>query len=383
MIDMRDVWDVYEGATFRIHHNYEACYWWYRKDWFDAKGVQVPTTWDEVAQMGAVFTDEASDVWATEDGLTSGGFLNVYLAWITLQAGGNPFDADDKYRTALEYIKSLMDNKTLNPASLQKSYDQQNADYQADKVAFMRQWRYFYDLAHGNTDWYADGKAEIGLPPAGPVGKPLTYVAGWGWGIPTTTLSVMAALLASYAFARIAVPGRNILLWLFILSMSLPDIVTVIPLYRLLANMGLLDSLVGLTLIMSSVLVPFTVWVLIAFIQQGPYDIEEAAIIDGANLFKIFRYIMIPLTSPALATMFVINFINSWNNLLYPLAFSGSPKSKTLSVAITEIYQARAPWGRPWNLVSTLGVVMVVPVIILVMFSQKAIVRGLTRGAIK
>jgi ABC-type glycerol-3-phosphate transport system permease component len=247
----------------------------------------------------------------------------------------------------------------------------------------MRQWRYFYDLAHGNTDWYADGKAEIGLPPAGPVGKPLTYVAGWGWGIPTTTLSVMAALLASYAFARIAVPGRNILLWLFILSMSLPDIVTVIPLYRLLANMGLLDSLVGLTLIMSSVLVPFTVWVLIAFIQQGPYDIEEAAIIDGANLFKIFRYIMIPLTSPALATMFVINFINSWNNLLYPLAFSGSPKSKTLSVAITEIYQARAPWGRPWNLVSTLGVVMVVPVIILVMFSQKAIVRGLTRGAIK
>jgi multiple sugar transport system substrate-binding protein len=187
MIDMRDVWDVYEGATFRIHHNYEACYWWYRKDWFDAKGVQVPTTWDEVAQMGAVFTDEANDVWATEDGLTSGGFLNVYLAWITLQAGGNPFDADDKYRTALEYIKSLMDNKTLNPASLQKSYDQQNADYQADKVAFMRQWPYFYDLAHGDTEWYADGKAEIGLPPAGPVGQPLTYVAGWGWGIPTTT----------------------------------------------------------------------------------------------------------------------------------------------------------------------------------------------------
>ena len=199
----------------------------------------------------------------------------------------------------------------------------------------------------------------------------------------TALISVAFALMAAYAFARIDVPGRNVLLWLFILSMSLPDVVTIIPLYRLLSSINMLDSLTGLTMIMSSVLIPFTVWVLIAFIQQVPYDIEEAAIIDGANLFKIFRYIMIPLTSPALATMFVINFINAWNNLLYPLAFSATDKSTTLSVAITEIYQARAPWGRPWNLVSTLGVVMVVPVIILVMFSQKAIVRGLTRGAIK
>ncbi len=199
----------------------------------------------------------------------------------------------------------------------------------------------------------------------------------------TAGLSVAFALMAAYAFARIPVPGHNLILWLFILSMSLPDIVTIIPLYRLLSNINMLDSLYGLTLIMTSVLIPFTVWVLIAFIQQVPYDIEEAAIIDGANLPKIFLYIMIPLTSPALATMFVINFINSWNNLLYPLAFSATNKSTTLSVAITEIYQARAPWGRPWNLVSTLGVVMVVPVIVLVMFSQKAIVRGLTRGAIK
>jgi len=192
----------------------------------------------------------------------------------------------------------------------------------------------------------------------------------------TAALSVAFAFTAAYAFARIPVPGRNFLLWLFILSMSLPEIATIIPLYRLLSNINMLDSRTGLTLIMTSVLIPFTVWVLIAFIQQVPYDIEEAAIIDGANLFKILWYIMVPLTSPALATMFVINFINAWNNLLYPLAFSGTAKSKTLSVAITEIYQARAPWGRPWNLVSTLGVVMVVPVIILVMFSQKAIVRA-------
>lgn len=187
MIAMAEVWDKFEGETFRIHHNYEACYWWYRKDWFDARGVAVPTTWEEVAALGPVFTDEANDVWATEEGMQKGGFLNVYLAWIGLQAGGDPFQDMQAFRTGLEYIKGLMDSKTLNPASLQKSYDAQNADYIADKVAFMRQWPYFYNVSRAATEWFAEDKVVVGLPPAGPVGKPLTYAAGWGWGIPKTT----------------------------------------------------------------------------------------------------------------------------------------------------------------------------------------------------
>ena len=201
--------------------------------------------------------------------------------------------------------------------------------------------------------------------------------------VTSALVSVGTAFMAAYAFARISVPGRNLLLWLFVLTMALPEIATIIPLYRLLASVKLLDTLTGLVIVESSVLVPFTVWVLVAFIQQVPFEIEEAATIDGANLFQILRRIMLPLTSPALATMLVINFINAWNNLLYPLAFSNSTKSKTLSVAITEVFQARSPWGRPWNMVSALGVAMVIPAILLVLFSQKAIVRGLTRGAIK
>jgi ABC-type glycerol-3-phosphate transport system substrate-binding protein len=113
--------------------------WWYRKDWFDEKGIAVPQTWEEVKTMGEAFTDEAAGVWATEDGLIKGAFLNVYLAWVTLQAGGNPFDVGDPYKMALEYTYDLMyTQKALNPASLQKDYNQQNGDYIADKVAFMR-----------------------------------------------------------------------------------------------------------------------------------------------------------------------------------------------------------------------------------------------------
>jgi ABC-type glycerol-3-phosphate transport system permease component len=199
----------------------------------------------------------------------------------------------------------------------------------------------------------------------------------------TTLATLVASFLAAYAIARLRVRGSNLLLLALVVSTALPEIVTIIPLYQLLREFRLLDSILGLTLIMSSVLAPFTVWVLVAFIRQVPYEMEEAAIVDGARLPEILWRIVLPLTAPALATMSVINFVNAWNNLLYPLAFSTSPESKTLSVAITQIFNARTPYGRPWELVSTLGVTMMIPVIILAIVSQKAIVRGLTAGALK
>jgi len=135
--------------------------------------------------------------------------------------------------------------------------------------------------------------------------------------------------------------------------------------------------------VLSSTLTPFTVWVLVAFIKQVPYEIEEAARIDGASLPVILWRILLPVTIPGLVTMGVINFINAWNNLLYPLSFSATPASKTLSVSITEVFAGYSPWGRPWELIMAIGVTMVVPVVILILVSQKAVVRGLTGGAIK
>ncbi len=192
-----DVWSANKGELFRVIHNWEMPYWFYRKDWFDEKGVKVPTTWDEVREMGKVFTDESKGVWASEDGLIKGAFLNVYLAWITLQAGGNPFDLDDKYKMALEYIHDLMyKDKVLNPASLQKDYNQQNSDYIADKVAFMRQWPFFYDVTRSddNKAWFKEDKVQVALPPVGPGGKGnSTYAAAWGFGIPKTAPELDAA----------------------------------------------------------------------------------------------------------------------------------------------------------------------------------------------
>jgi ABC-type glycerol-3-phosphate transport system permease component len=199
----------------------------------------------------------------------------------------------------------------------------------------------------------------------------------------TTLLTLLVSFLAAYAFARIAFPGSGLLLWILVLSMALPDVGTIVPLYRILAGLRLLDTIAGLTLVLSSALTPFTVWVLVSFIRQVPYEVEEAAIIDGASLPQVFLRVLLPVTLPGLVTMGLINFVNAWNNLLYPLSFSVSPRSKTLSVAITEVFAGYSPWGKPWELIMAVGVTMVVPIVLMVLVSQRAIVSGLTRGALK
>jgi len=201
--------------------------------------------------------------------------------------------------------------------------------------------------------------------------------------VTTTLASLLVSYLAAYAFARIQFPGSGIILWILLISMALPDVGTIVPLYLVLNKLKIIDTITGLTLVLSSTLTPFTVWVLVSFIKQVPYEIEEAAIIDGASLLQIFTRILLPVTAPGLVTMGLINFINAWNNLLYPLSFSTSTSAKTLSVSITEIFAGYSPYGKPWELVMAIGVTMVVPVVFLILFSQRSIVSGLTRGAIK
>lgn len=199
----------------------------------------------------------------------------------------------------------------------------------------------------------------------------------------SAAIAVIASFLAAYAFSRIKVWGSEFLQLLLVITVAIPQVSLIIPLYQILKTLQMLNTLTGLILVLSSLLTPFTVWVLMSFIKQVPQEIEEAATIDGASLLQILWRIVLPVTTPGLVTMFIINFINGWNDLLHPLSFSSTEEAKTLSVAITYIYSYRASWGLPWNLVSTVGMIMVIPVITLVIFAQRSIVSGLTRGAVK
>ncbi len=206
----------------------------------------------------------------------------------------------------------------------------------------------------------------------------LIFAAGSG------LVSVGLAFLASYALARIRFPGSNVVFMLFILSIAVPQIGTLVPMFAMLQQAGLVNNRGALVAIMSSLIIPFTVWIMVPFIQQVPAEIEEAAVMDGCRLPQVLWHVVIPVIRPALATLFIINFIIAWNELLYPLVFATDRFTKTLSVGLVELAtNAGMGGGRPWDLMSALSVTMIIPVLLLVLFFQRLIIAGLTRGAVK
>lgn len=210
------------------------------------------------------------------------------------------------------------------------------------------------------------------------------YANSLGFAFFSAVLSVLLSFLASYALARVRFPGSNLVFLIFIVSIAIPQIGTLVPLFEMYKQLGLINSRFGMILLMASLITPFTVWTMVSFIQQIPEEIEEAARIDGASMAQLLWSVVVPVMTPALATMVIINFIISWNELLYPLVFATSADTKTLSVGLVELaVDPSMGAGRPWDLMSALSVSMIIPVLLLVLFFQRLIVSGLTKGAIK
>jgi ABC-type glycerol-3-phosphate transport system permease component len=197
--------------------------------------------------------------------------------------------------------------------------------------------------------------------------------------------SCVIAFFAAYAFARYRFRGRNALFAIFMLSAALPQIATVIPLFKLFSSLGMINTLHGLVILMASLALPFTIWILAAFIAQIPEEIEEAARIDGAGPLVVIVRIVAPLALPALATLFLINFILTWNELFYPLVFASGTGAKPLTLGLVELTTSSTgvAAGRPWDLLSALSIVMIIPPAVLVVVFQRWIVQGLTRGAVR
>jgi ABC-type glycerol-3-phosphate transport system permease component len=195
-------------------------------------------------------------------------------------------------------------------------------------------------------------------------------------------LSVTLSFLAAYAFARTRFRGSNALLLVFLLTMALPQIATTIPLFKLFQSVGLVNTHIGLILLEGSLLVPFTVWTLISFVKQIPAELEQAAHVDGANLLQTLWLVVVPLMRPAFVTMFLINFIITWNELFYPLVFANTDQTRPLTIGLVQLTTVNSGTAsRPWDLMSTLSAFMIVPIIALVALGQRSIIAGLTSGS--
>jgi trehalose/maltose transport system permease protein len=200
--------------------------------------------------------------------------------------------------------------------------------------------------------------------------------------VSTVLLSLSLAVAAAYALGRIRFRGRTTLLFVVLGVSMFPQIAVLSGMFELIRALGLYNNLLALTLSYMIFTLPFTVWVLTTFMRELPKELEEAAIVDGAKPYTIVTKVFMPLMGPALATTGLLAFIAAWNEFLFALTFTLSSEQRTVPVAIALISGASS-YELPWGNIMAASVIVTVPLIVLVLIFQRAIVSGLTAGAVK
>jgi len=187
---------------------------------------------------------------------------------------------------------------------------------------------------------------------------------------------------AAFALSRVRFRGRTLLLMTLLGVSMFPQVAVLSGLFELVRALGLYNRLGSLGLSYMIFTLPFTVWVLTAFMRDLPAELEEAAIMDGASPLAIVLRVFLPLMGPALVATGLLAFIAAWNEFLFALTFTLTNDQRTVPVAIALISGA-SQYELPWGRIMAASVVVTVPLVVLVLAFQRRIVSGLTAGAIK
>jgi ABC-type glycerol-3-phosphate transport system permease component len=193
-------------------------------------------------------------------------------------------------------------------------------------------------------------------------------------------LCTVCAALAAYAIAHMRFPGRNVLFALSTALMVVPPVVMLLPLFILFTNLNLVSTYQGVILIYAGLTLPFSIYMLTNFFRSIPHELFESALTDGARNFAVLWRIVLPLSTPALVTLVVVNGLWVWNELLIALVFLPSDNLKTLMVGVT-VFQSRYNLNVP---VTMAGMMLAsLPMLLVWLFGQRFFIRGLTAGAVK
>ena len=196
----------------------------------------------------------------------------------------------------------------------------------------------------------------------------------------TTVVGVVLSCTAAYALSRFRFPGRKMGLTTFLVVQMFPATLLLLPLYVILDKLGLLNSITGLVLVYSTTAIPFCVWTLKGYFDTLPRELEEAARIDGASQWMIFRKIILPLARPGIAVTALFSFMTAWNEFIMASTFMTDESKFTLPVLIqSSVGQFSSDYG----LFAAGAVVTSIPVMVAFYVLQKYLVGGLTAGAVK
>jgi ABC-type glycerol-3-phosphate transport system permease component len=196
----------------------------------------------------------------------------------------------------------------------------------------------------------------------------------------STVLSVTVSALAGFAFARYDFKGKNLIMSVILGLFMIPVVINIIPLYIMLANIGLLNSLGALILTFQILIIPLNIFLLKNYFESLPKELEEAALIDGCSRLGSLVRITIPLSLPGFMIAAILSFRFSWNEFVLPVVLSNKPESMIFQVALYQFISLyRIDWGY-----LTAGInIALIPVVVLMLVFQKRMIKGLTLGALK
>ncbi len=198
--------------------------------------------------------------------------------------------------------------------------------------------------------------------------------------VSTTMIVTTLSALTAYSFARFDFVGKRVMYGGLIIMLMIPGTVLLIPQFILASNLGLLNSLQGLTLVYSAGPLAFNTFLLRGFFENLPRELEESAVIDGASPFTVFWRVMLPLAAPALSTVAVFSFLGAWDEYILALNFLTDESLRTLPIAIANF---RGQHSTNWGLVFAGSLTAVIPTVLLFVFFQRYFIQGVTSGAVR
>jgi len=198
----------------------------------------------------------------------------------------------------------------------------------------------------------------------------------------STALSIALATLAAYAIARLEFPGKKLVLGAALAVAMFPVVSVVGPLFDIWRSVGLYDTWLGLVIPYVSFTLPLAMWVLSAFFRQIPWELEQAAQMDGATPWQAFRKVIVPLAAPGVVTATILTFLFAWNDFVFGISLTSTDRARPVPAALA-FFTGASQFQHPAGAISAAAVVVTVPVVALVLLFQRRIVAGLTSGAVK
>jgi multiple sugar transport system permease protein len=197
-----------------------------------------------------------------------------------------------------------------------------------------------------------------------------------------TSIAIVLASFTAYAIARLEFPGKLLILGGALAVAMFPPISTVGPLFDMWRTLGLYDTYPGLIIPYLTFSLPLAIYILVAFFREIPWDLEQAAQVDGATPLQAFRKVIIPLAAPGVFTAAILVFIFCWNDFVFAISLTSSDASRTVPAALA-FFTGESQFTAPTGNIAAAAILVTIPIIIFVLFFQRRIVAGLTAGAVK